>query len=73
MARGNRGEPIVFSDDDLKTFVKTLGQAAMKSGWKVLAWVLMENHYHLVVRTPEPNLVAGMTWFQTARSRSVSF
>jgi hypothetical protein len=25
----------------------------------------MTNHYHLLVETPEPNLVAGMRWFQT--------
>lgn len=72
MARGNRGEPIVFSDDDRKTFVKTLGQATVKSGWEILAWVLMKNHYHLVLRTPEPNLVAGMTWFQNAYTRRIN-
>ena len=31
----------------------------------VPAWVLMTNHYHLLLETPEPNLVAGMRWFQT--------
>ncbi len=29
------------------------------------AYVLMGNHYHLLIETPEPNLVTGMTWFQT--------
>ena len=34
-------------------------------GWTLYAWVLMGNHYHLVFKTPEPNLVKGMTWFQS--------
>jgi hypothetical protein len=32
-------------------------------GWH--AFILMSNHYHLLVETPEPNLVTGMRWFQT--------
>lgn len=31
---------------------------------KLFAWVLMTNHYHLVFKTPEPNLVEGMKWLQ---------
>src|SRR5207245_6726424 len=40
-----------------------LGEACAKSGWHVHAYVLMPNHFHLVVETPQPNLVAGMKWF----------
>lgn len=36
------------------------------------AWVLMNNHYHAVFRTPEPNLVAGMQWFQNAFTRRLN-
>lgn len=36
-----------------------------KSGWILYAWVLMSNHYHLAIKTPEPNLVEGMTWLQS--------
>ena len=36
-----------------------------KTGWEVLAWVIMDNHYHWLLRTPKPNLVAGMSWFQS--------
>lgn len=35
-------------------------------------WVLMENHYHAVFRTPEPNLVAGMQWIQNAFTRRLN-
>ena len=39
------------------------------TGWRVHAWVLMGNHYHLLIETPEPNLVAGMKWLQNTYTR----
>src|SRR4026208_1064958 len=46
-------------------FLKTLGEVCERTGWRVHAWVLMSNHYHFLIETPQPNLVAGMRWFQT--------
>ena len=60
MARGNRREAIFGDDVDRRFFLKTLGEACGMTGWRVHAWVLMGNHYHLVIETPEANLVAGM-------------
>jgi REP element-mobilizing transposase RayT len=37
-----------------------------QTGWQVHAYVLMSNHYHLLLETPEANLVEGMRWFQSA-------
>jgi Transposase IS200 like len=53
MARGNRREAIFLDDDDRRTFVKTLGEASERCGWRVHAWVLMGNHYHLLLETSE--------------------
>ena len=64
MARGNRREAIVRDDQDREMFMATLAGACKRTGWQVLAWVLMDNHYHWLVRTPKPNLVKGMKWFQ---------
>ena len=50
-------------------FIETLSQACEKTGWLVDAWVLMSNHYHLVLRTPQANLVAGMRWLQNTYTR----
>ena len=61
--RGDRREPIFQDDADRQRFVETLGEACAKTGWHVHAYVLMPNHFHLVVETPQPNLVAGMKWF----------
>jgi putative transposase len=41
-----------------------LGEVVERMGWILYAYVLMGNHYHLVFKTPEANLVKGMTWFQ---------
>ena len=69
MARGNRREDIYLDDEDRRFFLHALSQACEMTGWRVLAWVLMRNHYHLFIQTPEPNLVAGMSWLQNTYTR----
>jgi REP element-mobilizing transposase RayT len=66
MARGNQGRDIFRDDEDRLRWLKTLGESCQKTGWRVHAYVLMSNHYHLLVQTPEGNLVAGMKWLQAA-------
>src|SRR5690349_18007295 len=61
--RGGRREAIFRGDEDRKLFLATLGEACAKTGWQVHAYCLMANHFHLVVETPQGNLVAGMKWF----------
>jgi putative transposase len=60
--RGDRREVIFRDDTDREQFFETLGQACERSGWQVHAYSLMPNHFHLVVETPQPTLVAGMKW-----------
>ena len=62
MARGNRRGDIVLNDEDRNAFVGTLAEVVESSGWVMYAWVLMSNHFHLLLETPEPNLVTGMKW-----------
>lgn len=64
MCRGNRQEAIFKDDRDCEMFLDTLGEACGRCGWLVHAFVLMGNHYHLLLETPEANLVDGMRWFQ---------
>ncbi|VGO20582.1 transposase [Pontiella sulfatireligans] len=64
MCRGNGGDAIFTDDWDRKIFMDTLDEACGRCGWRIHAFVLMGNHYHVLLETPEPNLVAGMTWFQ---------
>jgi len=72
MARGNHGSNIVFSDEDRRVFMTTLDEVCEKTGWHCYAWVLMSNHYHIAFRTPEANLVAGMTWFQQTFTQRIN-
>ncbi len=65
MSRGNHGEQIFEDDHDRKQFLATLGEACEKTGIEVYAFVLMSNHYHMVLGTPEGNLVKGMAWLQS--------
>jgi REP element-mobilizing transposase RayT len=65
MSRGNRRQDIYLDDVDRQDFLKTLAEACQKTRWQIHAYCLMTNHYHLVVETPNPNLVAGMAWLQS--------
>ena len=69
MARGNRREPIFWNEEDRAVFLRTLGEACGMTGWRAHAWVLMGNHYHLLLETPESNLVSGMQWMQNTWTR----
>jgi REP element-mobilizing transposase RayT len=62
MNRGDRQEPIFEDDGDRERFLETLTETCLKTGWLVHAYCLMGNHFHLVVETPQANLVAGMQW-----------
>ena len=63
--RGNYRSWIFESDGARKSFFECLIQACESMGWRVHAWCLMGNHYHLCIQTPEPNLVEGMRWLQS--------
>ncbi|MBU6402843.1 MAG: transposase [Verrucomicrobia bacterium] len=63
MNRGDRREPIFGDDEDRNVLLTTLAETCAKTDWQVHAYCLMPNHFHLVIETPRPNLVAGMKWF----------
>lgn len=58
--RGDRRELIFLDDEDRAAFLKLLGREVQQQGWRLFAYCLMDNHYHLLVETPEPNLGRGM-------------
>ena len=55
----------LLSDVDRHEFIKILAEACQKTDWWVHAFCLMKNHYHIVIETPNGNLVAGMQWLQS--------
>lgn len=62
MSRGDRKKDIYESDVDRQDFLKTLAETCEKTGFQIHAYCLMRNHFHLVVETPNANLVEGMRW-----------
>ena len=56
MARGNLRQNIVADDFDREALVARLGGDVVRFRWRLLSFVVMTNHLHLFVQTPEPNL-----------------
>jgi len=65
-ARGNEQKPIYHNDTDRLRFLKVLGQLPERFGVKIHAYVLMDNHYHLMLETPEANLSRAMQWLNVS-------
>lgn len=63
--RGNYRRDIFETPATATAFEATLAEACQLHRWKLHAYVVMRNHYHLALETPEANLVAGMHWLQS--------
>ncbi len=64
MCRGNHQQKVFRDGRDNRQFLDALGEVCIRCGWVVHAYVLMGNHYHLLLETPSANLVVGMQWLQ---------
>ena len=60
MNRGRGRQKIFHSEDYFEVFLDTLSQAHQRFGIQILCYCLMDNHYHLLVKTPEANLGRAM-------------
>ena len=63
--RGVEKRDIVADDEDRREWLRLLGRNATRCGWRVFAYALMTNHFHIFLRTPQPNLSAGMHAFES--------
>ena len=54
--RGNERRKIYYSQSDYEKFKDYLKEAQEKYGYVLHCYVLMDNHYHLIIETPEANL-----------------
>lgn len=59
-SRGNARCPIYKDDTDRDAFLEILAKTNKKHNWICHAYCLMNNHYHLVIETPDGNLSSGM-------------
>lgn len=64
--RGNGRQDVFLSDEDRQRFLDQLQESAEKDGIRVFAYVLMSNHYHLLIETPRANVSAFMQRLNTA-------
>ena len=64
MSRGNYRKDLFTEAQTGVAFEKALFDACECCGWRLHAYVIMSNHYHLALETPNGNLVEGMRWLQ---------
>ncbi len=64
MCRGNQSRDIFQGQEDADLFVRCLGEMCVRNQAVIHAWCLMSNHYHLLLETPQGNLVDAMKWLQ---------
>jgi putative transposase len=63
MARGNGRQDIVHDDRDRERLLSDLARTVQRCSWRVFAFVILSNHLHIVIKTPQPNLTRGMQRF----------
>ena len=60
ICRGVEQRPIVLDDLDREAWFKLFLDVERRFDWKVHAWNLLDNHFHLLVETTQPELSRGM-------------
>ena len=59
-SRGDRREDIYLTDNDRNAYLEILGEVCERYNWIIHAYCLMDNHYHILIETPDSNLSKGM-------------
>ena len=62
--RGNYRQNVFEAKGSAEAFERTLGETCERFGLLIHAYVIMRNHFHLAVETPQPNLSEGMKFLQ---------
>ena len=62
IARGNRRESLFYDEQDRQGFLGMVAALPERFGIEVHAFMRMDNHYHPLLRTPEPNLSRTIRW-----------
>lgn len=65
LSRGNERSDIFMNDKDRSGFLDAVGEMSERFDIDIFAYVLMDNHYHLLARTRQANLKKAMQWFGT--------
>lgn len=68
-SRGSNRGPIVWDSHDYASLIGEIGRAATRHEWRVLAWCVMPNHFHLVVRMTKGGFSVGFQQINGNHSR----
>lgn len=66
MSRGTERRALFEDDRDRRHFLELLEAMVARYGVKLHAYVLMTNHYHLLLQTPHTNLSRTMQWLNVS-------
>ena len=69
LSRGNERKDIFHDDRDRLTFLNAIGEMADNYDVDIFAYVLMGNHYHILLRTNQANLSKSMQWLALIYAR----
>ena len=69
LSRGNERKDIFYNDRDRLLFLKTIGEMSERFEIDVFAYVLMGNHYHLLLKTNRANISKSMQWLGLTYTR----
>ena len=69
-SRGVEQRRIYLEDAHRELHLAMLGETVERFGWECHAYCQMDNHYHLLVRTPEANLACGMQYLNGAYAQA---
>jgi REP element-mobilizing transposase RayT len=63
--RGNYRRDVFENVGAAQAFEAALGETCDLHEWRIHSYVIMRNHFHLALETPQPNLATGMHWLQS--------
>ena len=69
LSRGNERRDIFLCDEDRRLFLDTIAECCERFEIELFSYVLMSNHYHLLLRTRRANLSKAMQWFAGTYTR----
>ena len=69
-SRGNEQRATFLDDSDRLCFLGLLGEAVRRHKWILTAYVLMSNHFHLVIELTRNTLARGMQWLNGEYGRA---
>ena len=72
-SRGDRQESFYESDPDRERFLIVLPEVCVRYNWQCHACCLMDNHYHMLVETPDANLGKGMRQLNGVYTQAFNF